>query len=225
MDRKHLISLLQRSAAGHLNSTPFCPDDQDIAAFVEGTLNDAANEHVARHLPECQACVSRVGLLTRLMREDSPDAAHEIAQPAIKKWTRTVPQWAAAASVVLAVGYLAGTSGILSSSETAEDYRSTRNNESRFTAPEILAPSSGVIGSRDGFVIRWTDVPGSLYYEVHVITDAGDLVSEQRVYKTEWTIDGQLDLEPDREYFIRVDAYLSDAQPIRSRHIPFTVRE
>lgn len=225
MDRKRLIALLQRSAAGDHEGTPFCPDDHDIAGFVDGTLNDPARKLIERHLPDCQACVSRVGLLTRLLREHAAESHHEASQAVPKDWKHIAPQWAAAASVVLAVAYLAGTSDFLSNTDQASDYQTTRNLDSQIAAPEILAPSTGVIGSRDGWVIRWTEVPGSLYYEVRVVTDVGDLLSKQRVEGTEWTIDHELNLEPGREYFIRVDAYLSDAKAISSQHIPFRLRD
>ncbi len=225
MDQKGLISLLQRSAAGQHERTPFCPDDYDIAAFVDGTLNDGTLELVERHLPDCQACVSRVGRLTRLIREHAPEFQREAARVRTMNWKRVAPQWAVAASVVLAVGYLAGSSDFLSGTDQATDYRTTRNLDSTTSAPEILAPSSGVIGDRDGFVIRWTEVPGTLYYEVHIVSDIGNLVSEQRVEGTEWTVASDLNLKPGREYFIRVDAYLSDAKSISSQHIPFKLRE
>lgn len=224
MDQKHLIGLLQRSAAGDHERTAFCPDDHGIAGFVDGTLDDRARELITRHLPDCLACVSRVGLLTRLLREHAAESVREAPQADTKKWQRIAPQWAVAASLVLAIAYLAGNSDLPSNMDQG-NFQATRNLDSSIAAPEILAPSSGVIGSRDAFVIRWTEVPGSLYYKVRVVTDVGNLVSEQRVEALEWTINRDLNLESGREYFIRVDAYLSDAKSISSQHIPFRLRD
>ena len=220
MDRKHLIYSLQNSAAGKHERTAFCPDDHDIAAFVDGALDDAARILIDRHLPDCPACVSRVGLLTRLLREDHAHATNPASTPA-KTWRQTIPQWAVAASVVLAIGWLAWSP----TNEEYGDYATVRNVGSALTPPEILAPNSGILGSRDGFVIRWTEVPGSLYYEVRVVTDTGDLLSEARVEKTQWVIGKEIALEPGREYFIRVDAYLSDSKTLSSQHIPFRLRD
>ena len=61
MDRKHLIACLQRSAIEDPERTPFCPDDHDIAAFVDGDLDNASRVLIERHLPDCQGCVGRVG--------------------------------------------------------------------------------------------------------------------------------------------------------------------
>jgi hypothetical protein len=220
MDRKKLIAYMQRSAAEKPECTPFCPDDNDIAAYVDGGLSDSARILIERHLPDCPACVSRVGLLTRLMREDQANITTPASVPA-RTWRQTAPQWAVAATVVLTIGWLAWSPTF----EQSDDYAAVRNVSPVLTPPEILAPSSGILGERDGFVIRWTEVPGSLYYEIRVVTEAGNLLSEARVENTEWTIGQDLGLEPGREYFIRVDAYLSVGKAIRSDHIPFKLRE
>jgi hypothetical protein len=221
MDRKHLISSLQSSAVDNHERTPFCPDDHDIAAFVDRTLDDSERILIERHLPDCQACVTRVGLLTRLTRLTRDDEANVTAPASARPWRQTAPQWAVAATVVLAIGWLAWSPTV----ERSDDYEAVRTVSPVLTPPKILAPSSGILGERDGFVIRWTEVPGSLYYEIRVITDTGDLLREARVENTEWAIGHDLSLEPGREYFIRVDAYLSDSKAIRSDHIPFKLRE
>ena len=225
MDQKSLISLLQRSAAAYEERTRFCPDDHEIAGFVEGSLNGVAREHIERHLPDCQSCVSRVGLLTRLVREHAAGDQTKVAESNTRDWKQTAPQWAVAASVILAVGYLAGTYNFTADTDPATEYQTTRNLDSQITAPEILAPTSGVIGKRDELVIRWTEVPGILYYKVRVVSDVGNLVSSQRVNGTEWTIGRDVSLESGREYFVRIDAFLTDAKPISSQFIPFRLRE
>jgi hypothetical protein len=225
MDRKDLTLLLQRSAVGQGARTPFCSDDDEIAGFVDGTLNQSAREHIERHLPDCQACVSRVGLLTRLVRDHAAGDGSKVAEIRTRNWKQTAPQWAVAASVILAVAYVAGTSQFTADTDPAAEYQTTRNLDSRVAGPEILAPTSGVIGKRDDLIIRWTEVPGTLYYEVHIVSDIGNLVSAQRVDGTEWRIGRHLNLESGREYFIRVDAYLTDANPISSQFIPFKLQE
>ena len=225
MDQNGLISLLQRSAGAYEECSRFCPDDYEIAGFVEGSLNDAAREHVARHLPDCQACISRVGLLTRLVREPAADDQSKVVGSNTRDWKQTAPQWAVAASVILAVGYLAGTTNFTAGTDPATEYQTTRNLDTQITAPEILAPTAGVIVKRDELVIRWTKVPETLYYEVRIVSDIGDLVSAQRVDGVEWTINRDLNLKSGREYFVRIDAYLADAKPISSPFIPFRLRE
>jgi hypothetical protein len=216
MDRKRLISLLERSSAWDHQRTRFCPDDSDVAGFVDGTLPEAGRVSIRRHLPDCPACVQRVGLLTRLLREQADTATLTSA----RRPQGIAYKWAAAASVILAVGWVTWFPV-----QDTDDFRETRAIESRLTPPEILAPAPATPASREGFVIRWTEVPGSLYYEVRIVTEVGDLLLQQRVDQTEWVIGKELEFQPGREYFIRVDAYLSDAKTIRSEHVPFRLRE
>jgi hypothetical protein len=161
MDRKGLISLLQSSAGGQPEHTPFCPGDEEIAEFVDGTLSDASWELIDRHLPDCQACVSRVGLLTRLIRETASVSQRQTLQVTAPGWKQAAPQWAVAASIILAVAYLAVAPDftVFSDDDQTLDYQTTRNLDSGLASPKILAPSSGLIGDRDGLVIRWTEVP------------------------------------------------------------------
>ena len=219
MDRKHLISSLQSSAADNYELTPFCPDDHDIAAFVDGALDDSTRLLIDRHLPDCPACVGRVGLLTRLMRDDVTDVV-DAARHTNKRW-QTAPQWAVAASILIAVFWFGSSPQV----NQSDDYQEARGAPSILSPPEILAPDSGVLSERDGFMFRWTEVPGSLYYEIRVVSDAGDLLGKERVNRTEWALPEAINLEPGQEYFIRVDAYLSDSKAISSQHIPFRLRD
>ena len=74
-------------------------------------------------------------------------------------------------------------------------------------------------------VVRWEAIPGSRYYEVRIVTEAGDVITEQRVMDTEWRPPGDLNLSPGVEYFVHVDAYPSEAKTIGSDHIPFRVSD
>ena len=219
MDRKHMISLLQRSAAANLERTPFCPGDEEIAAFVDGTLTESRAESVQHHLPDCPACIQRVGLITRLLRTTDNDHPAEL-KTAPGPMYATASRWAVAASVLIAVAWFAWMP-----TQEDQDRRTTRALESTLPQPEILAPMPGIAAGRDNLVIRWTEVPESLYYEVRIVSDAGDLVSLHRVDAAEWTLDDETDLGSGQEYYIRVDAYLTDSQSIRSDHIPFRVKD
>jgi hypothetical protein len=219
MDHKQLIFDLRQSAAWDHELTRFCPADDDIAGFIDGLLSSDDRVAIERHLSECPACVGRVGLVTRLLRDADANGEQIRVMPE-RPSTMSAPRWAAAATILLAITWLAWTPP-----ETAGPFQETRTIDSLLAQPEILAPSNGLVANRDDFIIRWTEVPGSLYYEVRIVSEAGDLLSQQRVYQTQWELGGDVDLQPNREYFIRVDAYLSDEQSIQSEHIPFRLRE
>ncbi len=227
MDRKNLISLLRESVAQVHERTPFCPNDHEIAAYVDGGHDEAAQSLIGRHLADCQSCINRIGLLSQLVHESDHGIEEQFAQVSARNWKQPASRWAMAASVLLAVGLAAWVyePGLRSTIDPSADFLDTRNLTSRATAPKLLAPNSITIEDVDEFVFRWTEVPGSLYYDVRIVSGAGELISLQRIGATEWRIDRALHLEPGRDYFIRIDAYLADVRPISSEHLLFRLRE
>jgi hypothetical protein len=91
--------------------------------------------------------------------------------------------------------------------------------------PQVLAPANGATIDPGSLVFQWSEVPDSLFYDVRVVTDEGDLIWQERVEDTRLGLPGHLQLKPGSEYFVQVDAYLAAAKSISSRHVPFTVKE
>ena len=65
MNPDHLTSLLAAGAANERGRSPACPDEHQIAGYVDGGLDDAAREQVELHLADCGHCLALVGLLCR----------------------------------------------------------------------------------------------------------------------------------------------------------------
>ena len=63
MSPNDLTSLLRRARTGHPERTPACPDEEQIAAYVDGTIEPEAREPLELHLADCDACIALVGLL------------------------------------------------------------------------------------------------------------------------------------------------------------------
>ena len=230
MNQHDLIALLRSSASPAGERTPFCADDHDIVAYVDGSLNSHDHQRLERHLADCQVYVGRVGLLTRLVRdanEDDLPAASLIARARAHMHRRpmhSAPKWAAAAVVVLAVISVPNW-GPDTDIGVEIDPRTTRAVPSVFASPQVLAPSAGMVITTDSLDFRWGSVPGSLYYNVRIVSDSGDLIAERRINGTEWQASDELNLSPGTEYFIRVDAYMSDAKTISSQHVRFKIKE
>jgi hypothetical protein len=89
----------------------------------------------------------------------------------------------------------------------------------------VLAPGSGAIVDEQLLAFRWSEVPGSRYYDVRIVTDTGDLVVEQRVAGTEWQPTHSLHLHPGAEYFVHIEAHPSESKTISSDHVPFLVSD
>jgi len=144
---------------------------------------------------------------------------------------RLAPAWAAAAVVFVAVGVyfqLADFTPIglevlprTHEFEPSSDTRETRTIGPAALGPRFLEPEEGLaIASGDG-VFRWTAVPNSLYYQLRIVSDEGDLLWQERVDGTEWKLPAGLVLSPGAEYYVRVDAYMSEAKSLPSGYLLF----
>ena len=241
MTPNDLTSLLRRARTGHPERTPACPDEEQIAAYVDGTLEPGERESLELHLAECDACIALVGLLSR--QRDTVDfepvpeltiaRARKLVNPSAgdgqpRRWARYAPHWAAAAMVIVslsAVIHLAQLTGSRGEAQTGPAERTTRGISTSTSALQVLYPSAGMTVDPRQLVFRWAGIPGSRYYEVRIVTEAGDVITEQRVMDTEWRPPGDLNLSPGVEYFVHVDAYPSEAKTIGSEHIPFRISD
>lgn len=232
MDRDDLISSLRLAGTGNRETTAFCPSEDEIAGYTDSVLDAQARSGIERHLADCSACLSRIALLGTLESTDSitqtiPDTAlaraRNLAAGKSRRWWR--PAWAAAASVLVASLVVVQWSGENNQpqQDAALPDRQTRAVTSRLSPPEVLAPATEATIEAGELLFRWSEVPDSLYYKVHIVTAAGDQVSERQVAGTQWRAGGELALQPGEEYFLRVDAYLSDGKRISSEHLPFSV--
>ena len=241
MSTNDLTSLLRRAGTGHRDRTAACPDEQQIAAYVDGTLEPGEREPLELHLADCNACVALVGLLSRqrdtVAFEPAPELAVARARALLKadpnrghprRWQRYAPRWAAAAMVIVSVSagiHLAQSPGRGIEAQLPPELRTTRSLASSTPALQVLYPSPGMTVDARRLVVRWEAISGSRYYEVRIVTESGDVITEQRVMATEWRPPDDLNLTPGTEYFVHVDAYPSEAKTISSDHIPFAISD
>lgn len=236
MNLEHLTSLLATGTAAAAESTTGCPDEHRIAGYVDGGLSPPDREQVAAHLADCTHCLELVALLctTRDAAVGDP-APHESVigrvqtshtpRPTQRRWT--VPSWAAAAAVLmLAVPLGLQLVRVNGQSEPANgrEQPATRTAVSD-SGLQILAPRPDAAVDAKRLSIRWTGIPGSPYYDVRIVTDAGDIVTEHRVNGTTWLVPPEIVLEPGTDYFVHVDAYPQGDKAVSSGHVPFRVAE
>ena len=236
MNPDHLTSLLAAGAAADPRRSLACPDEQQIAGYVDGGLDDAAREQVELHLADCRRCLELVGLLCRERDADAIEpVTHDVVTHARarvprgpqRRW-RLAPQWAAAAALVLAVPLLLqlgrnldrGTEG-----QGRPDPPATRTLASTAAGLQVLSPGAGTAVDPRRLSFRWTEVSGTPYYDVRIVTDVGDVVIRQRVTGTTWRPPAQLNLQPGAEYYVHVDAYPSGDKAVSSDHVPFRVSD
>ena len=236
MDPDELASLLAEEAPERPARSPACPDENRIAGYVDGGLDAAVCQELEQHLADCGHCLALVGLLSR---ERSASASEPAPSPVLAqagararkepqhRW-RSAPQWAAAAAVVLAAPLLvqlgrspdAGLEGQGPPAPAA-----IRKFEPTPDTLQVLVPGAGGAVDAQRPQFRWSEVAGSPYYEVRILTDDGDVVVRERVTGTTWQVPPEVRLQPGAEYFVHVDAYPSGDKAVSSDHVPFRVSD
>ena len=222
------MSLLQGAGPRYRDKTPFCAPDDEIAAYVDGKLKADDHKRLERHMADCSVCADRVGQVIRLLRDaDSSERPSHAALARARRFsqrtkTRDVTRWAAAAAVVLAI-FVVSDRMIEIDDATDPDSQTTRKVLSDASSLQVLSPSPGVIVDTNQFTFKWQAVENSLHYELRIVTESGDLITEKRVQGTEWRLPDNLELHPGNEYFVRIDAFMPDARTVSSYPIRFEV--
>jgi hypothetical protein len=236
MNPDELASMLGNGAGRATNRTAVCPDEEQIAAYVDGTLESATSERLELHLADCAPCLELVGLLSRerdmpvteTVPEQLLDQARTRVNAKPRRWLHQAPQWAAAAMLLVSVPLLLHSGRNMDRGNEGQGRpaeRTTRNIGTSVSGLQVLAPVAGVALDPRALNFSWTPVAGSPYYDVRIVSDAGDLVVQQRVTGTEWRPQAPLNLVPGAEYFVHVDAYPSGDKAMGSEHIPFRVTD
>ncbi len=236
-----LIRIMSADAAGR---TPNCPDDLELAAAADGQLSEESMQELTLHLADCDSCTAQLGLLKRLHESEPEQQVTEFVLARARRMgvnskrptIRHAPRWAAAAVIVLAVSLvfnwnLPSPDGSEAMNTAADlgsrviEQRQIRNLNLDVHGPRVLAPSNGAMVDPGGLVFSWSEIPGSLYYDVRIVTDEGDLLWRTQVEETKLGLPDNLQLEPGTEYFFRVDAYLASAKRVSSQHVLFSIGE
>ncbi len=103
MNQQNFVALLRRAGARGNKRTPFCVDDDEIAAYVDGTLEPDDHRTLERHLADCNACSGRVGLLFQLLRgAEESEQPPNVALDRVRRLGKRASKRAAARPIPLA---------------------------------------------------------------------------------------------------------------------------
>jgi hypothetical protein len=237
VDTQNLIQLLHHHERTIGDATADCPDDEKLAALFHNKAGQQSGEVFNRHLSDCPYCRARTGVIAQAQSvSETEDVPPEMLEKAIRlvdatpaKQRRQAPLWAAAAIVAVALAVVfdpqTEPAAINEIPATVTEPRPLRNIDQISPRPMILAPANGTQVSKDQLLLRWTRVPGSLYYDVRLVDARGFVLWTDRVQDTERRIlPAELQLAVEQPYFVRVDAYLAEAKSVGSEHVLFTIK-
>ena len=225
-----------------------CPDEHQLAAYIDQQLIGVERERVESHLAKCDACLQQVGFLVKhshVPLESAPSwLVHRAkvlkAAPLEKasfglKWVSV-----ATASTVLAIGLLMwrearpnreGQPGLIAKSpepssfaipekEKPEADTAVRSVSSADTDPLVLSPHAGAVIRDSDFTIRWKAIPNAAIYEVSIVTADGDLVWRKQVHENA-VIPPKQTIRAGNKYFVWVRAWLANGKTQQSAAVPF----
>ena len=239
-DYKH-TDLLVLQSAELTERTPFCPEDQEIAAYFDRQMADAERQTMERHLADCRFCLARIGMLNRQQEAGDVQRVPEEALASAKRLTQTAPSrrlkwapaWAAAAVVLIAVFSIMNTrqAPVPASSATPteqmpseESGRQLRNIDRSAMSLDVLSPAPGEAVTQ-GSLIWWAEIPGNIHYNIFILSNAGDVLWTERLQGNEWIMHEALHLSEGDDYFFRVEAVLPGGGTVSSKHLAFRVAD
>ncbi len=230
MQNEELSFLLRQGVGSDPQSTPQCPGDDEIAAFIDDALGLEESQGIREHLAGCDSCLARVGFVARLQGGRAPEVPSDLLarvralpdEPRIKPLR---PRWrlpaAAAAAALVVVALMVGRWGEF---ESARDAPSDVRGLQLLQPPEILSPREGAVippGQLGELELRWTPVPGAIYYDVRLVTADGVRVWDGRVDGESHRLPGHIQVAPAEELFVWVRAYLAGGKTLQSEIVGF----
>jgi hypothetical protein len=236
MDQQRLTELLHLQPEEISGETPSCPEGYELVLLLNSRTDSATRERLERHLADCSYCRSRTTVLVRLWHEEEDSPVPEtLMARAERLGERTMPghlhkakRWAAAAAVALtSLGLLTQSHNFMSKSVDnlqsvpGTTARQMRNVDPVYQRPTVVSPVDGSTVRPGELELRWTGVPGSLYYDIRLVDAAGYTLWRDRVEGTAAALPAQLDFVSGERYFVRVDAYLAEAKSVSSSHVTF----
>ena len=209
--------VLRRAGRRDAPRAPHCLDEETVAAFTEGTLDDVTRASALPHLAECPRCRAAIASVSRALSD--PSIANEIARLGNRRLgnlrRRRIFQIAipvAAAAVLL----------LVVPSDQDDDAPVHR-------APTITAVGSPVLTSPVGIVagaeaLRWRSVSGADRYRATLFDNAGAVVFETQTVDTTVALPDSVRLEGGRSYLWKVDARTGWGRWSASELIEFSIR-
>lgn len=224
-----------------------CPDEHQLAAYVDQQLIGAERQRVESHVAKCDSCLRQVGFLVKESQAPSDSVPSFLLDRANKldNEARTTSSFgwkyvAVAAAIALValglviwrearsnteenssiVAIVQQPSAVLPHKGSSEAATAVRSVSPSAALPHVLSPQPGAIVHRSDFIIRWESIPKATAYEVRVVTADGDLVWSKRVHENSAKAPDQV-LRPGMKYFLWVRAFLANGKEEQSQAVGF----
>jgi hypothetical protein len=100
-----------------------------------------------------------------------------------------------------------------------------RNSATALHVFSVASPAENATPARQDLEFRWQPVPGSLYYEINVVTDDGTVVWQARVEGAKARPPNEARFEARTKYFVWVRAHLVGGETVKSAAVSFQIAD
>ena len=274
MDEKHLKDLLRirQSQSGRRGWR--CPDEIQIAAYVDHQLEGAAVESISTHLANCDFCLNQISFLLQARDWANPDevpadvlrrARNLVPRKSVRATTwgwRWVAASATAACLVLLLAFItlrflrpptvnAPSEPLIAQQHQPDMVPLAQNSPATRVAPQpsvpkprpvepaapairsggqnlsltVLSPRNGARLQRSELDFRWQPVADTAFYDLTVVTAAGDLIYETKTEDTHLRIADDIPLVPGGKYFVSIRAHVRGGKTVKSDIVSFRISD
>lgn len=228
-----------------------CPDEARLAAYADQRDAPDARRKLQGHLADCAYCRGQVAFLMQVEEKAPVEAPAGLIARAKLLTERPghsrqpIFQWGAAAAAVACLVVAANlwvrqpepdTRSVAAPAKVAVPATSpaptpvptppqrTVRGGPLAAAPEPVFPRPDSTIARQDLEFRWKEIPGSLFYEVRVVTADGDVLWEAKAQGTAIRPPHDLALTAGQKYFVWIRAHLPEGKALQSRASAFTIK-
>ena len=105
----------------------------------------------------------------------------------------------------------------------SEKTEEVRRSSSQSVVPRLVSPQEGAVLERKDLELRWQAVPDAMFYEVRLMSTAGDVVFVEQTERTSLKPGTAASLAPGTKYFLVVSAHFRDGRTEKSEVIGFRI--
>jgi anti-sigma factor RsiW len=157
-----------------------CPDDQTLAAFVDGQLTESSRDETAVHLDTCAVCFDRVAAIAHAAGASvfvPPELVRTVTAPSrgLPGWRTWLPAGAVAAGLLLAVAVSRPSSPVMTPAGPPTPAEPVRSRGAAVLTPVVEVPRDDE-PLEAGFQVRWRSPESAVFSEVKLTTAGGDVL-------------------------------------------------
>lgn len=197
-----------------------CPDDQTLAAFVDGQLTESSRDETIVHLDTCAVCFDRVATLAHTAAASSfvpPELVRTVAAPSrrLPGWRTWLPAGAAAAGLLLAVAVWRPSSPVVAPEGQNPSPGAVRSPSADVVAPVVEVPREDE-PLEAGFQVRWRSPESAVFSEVKLTTAGGDVLWSTEVQGAASQLELPVAPPADGIAYLWVTAHLPEGRKVSS---------